>query len=55
MKAMEEEKKSEEELLKEGEGVLCGGEHENEKRNPQDFALWKKSKENEPWWDSPFG
>jgi cysteinyl-tRNA synthetase len=25
------------------------------KRNPLDFALWKKSKENEPSWDSPWG
>lgn len=25
------------------------------KRNPLDFALWKSSKEGEPWWDAPFG
>lgn len=25
------------------------------KQNPMDFALWKKSKENEPYWDSPWG
>jgi len=25
------------------------------KRNPMDFALWKASKENEPWWESPWG
>ncbi len=25
------------------------------KRNPLDFALWKKSKDNEPFWDSPWG
>ncbi|MBN1829173.1 MAG: cysteine--tRNA ligase [Deltaproteobacteria bacterium] len=25
------------------------------KRNPYDFALWKSSKEGEPWWDSPWG
>ncbi len=25
------------------------------KRNPLDFALWKRSKENEPWWESPWG
>ncbi|PIP19281.1 MAG: cysteine--tRNA ligase [Candidatus Omnitrophica bacterium CG08_land_8_20_14_0_20_41_16] len=25
------------------------------KKDPLDFALWKKSKENEPSWDSPFG
>ncbi|MFX0069671.1 MAG: cysteine--tRNA ligase [Candidatus Hermodarchaeota archaeon] len=26
-----------------------------EKKNPKDFALWKKSKENEPFWESPWG
>ena len=26
-----------------------------EKKDPRDFALWKKSKENEPYWDSPWG
>ena len=25
------------------------------KRNPLDFALWKKSKEGEPSWESPWG
>ncbi len=25
------------------------------KENPLDFALWKASKEGEPWWDSPWG
>jgi len=25
------------------------------KKNPLDFALWKKAKENEPFWDSPWG
>lgn len=25
------------------------------KRNPEDFALWKKEKPGEPAWDSPFG
>ena len=25
------------------------------KRNHMDFALWKASKEGEPWWDSPWG
>ncbi len=38
----------------EGEGAL-GGDFKNEKRNPCDFALWKKSKEGEPWWESPWG
>lgn len=28
----------------------------NEKKiNPLDFALWKTSKEGEPWWESPWG
>jgi cysteinyl-tRNA synthetase len=26
-----------------------------EKRNPLDFALWKKVKEGEPYWESPWG
>ncbi len=26
-----------------------------EKKDPLDFALWKKSKEGEPFWDSPWG
>lgn len=25
------------------------------KKNPLDFALWKKAKEGEPYWESPFG
>ncbi|WP_207106025.1 cysteine--tRNA ligase [Dissulfurispira thermophila] len=25
------------------------------KKSPVDFALWKASKEGEPWWDSPWG
>ncbi|MDQ1279981.1 MAG: cysteinyl-tRNA synthetase, partial [Thermoproteota archaeon] len=25
------------------------------KKNPADFALWKKAKEGEPFWESPFG
>ncbi len=25
------------------------------KKDPLDFALWKASKPNEPWWDSPWG
>ena len=43
------------ELLKEAEGVLTSEEAENEKKSKQDFALWKKSKENEPFWESPWG
>ncbi|MFH1287473.1 MAG: cysteine--tRNA ligase [bacterium] len=26
-----------------------------QKKDPLDFVLWKKSKPNEPWWDSPWG
>ena len=26
-----------------------------QKRHPMDFALWKASKEGEPWWESPWG
>ena len=26
-----------------------------DKRNPKDFALWKKMKEGEPFWESPWG
>ena len=26
-----------------------------QKRHPLDFALWKKAKPNEPWWESPWG
>lgn len=26
-----------------------------EKKNPLDFALWKKAKEDEPFWESPWG
>lgn len=28
---------------------------QSEKKNPYDFVLWKKAKENEPSWDSPWG
>jgi len=27
----------------------------DEKKNPLDFALWKKAKEGEPYWESPWG
>ncbi len=30
-------------------------EQDEEKRNPQDFALWKAAKPGEPAWDSPWG
>ena len=37
--------------------LLAGArvEVDEEKRNPLDFALWKRYKENEPYWYSPFG
>ena len=48
--------KGNQELLAEGEGVLSGAaDFINEKRSANDFALWKKAKEGEPSWDSPFG
>ncbi len=30
-------------------------EEDKRKKDPLDFALWKKSKENEPFWESPWG
>lgn len=42
--------------MAEGEGALAQGTGENnEKRNPNDFALWKASKPGEPAWESPWG
>jgi len=32
-----------------------GGGMASRKRNPQDFALWKKAKDGEPSWESPWG
>ena len=40
-------------LLQEGEGDLST--HLMGKKNPSDFALWKKSKGGEPGWASPWG
>jgi len=45
---------SEEDLETEEEEELERN-HLEEKRNPKDFALWKKSKEGEPFWESPWG
>ena len=42
------------ELLAEGEGKLTQ-DFVSDKRSPRDFVLWKKSKENEPTWESPWG
>lgn len=36
------------------EGALSKG-NESDKKNPGDFVLWKKSKEKEPFWNSPWG
>ena len=41
--------------MAEGEGALGSAGGTSEKRNPNDFALWKASKAGEPAWDSPFG
>ena len=43
------------ERLLEGEGVLTTDLEATEKLNKYDFALWKKSKEGEPKWTSPWG
>ena len=48
------QKISEEDLEAEEEEEL-GHPHLEEKKNPKDFALWKKSKEGEPFWESPWG
>jgi cysteinyl-tRNA synthetase len=39
------------------EDMIAGArvEVDESKRNPLDFALWKKSKEGEPFWESPWG
>ncbi|MDH5769137.1 MAG: cysteine--tRNA ligase [Nitrospirota bacterium] len=39
------------------EEMIAGArvEVDERKRNPMDFALWKKSKEGEPFWESPWG
>jgi len=42
------------ELLAEGEGKLTQ-DFVGDKCSARDFALWKKSKEGEPQWDSPWG
>jgi cysteinyl-tRNA synthetase len=41
-------------LLAEGEGKLTQ-DFVNDKQSPRDFALWKKSKANEPEFESPWG
>lgn len=39
------------------EEMLAGArvEVDQKKEHPADFALWKKAKENEPYWESPWG
>ncbi|MFA5097103.1 MAG: cysteine--tRNA ligase [Candidatus Margulisiibacteriota bacterium] len=39
------------------EGMQAGARVEvsGKKKNPLDFVLWKAAKENEPYWDSPWG
>lgn len=39
--------------MEEGEGALAA--KDTEKRNPNDFAVWKKSKPGEPAWESRWG
>ena len=38
-------------MIQEGTFIAAAG----EKRNPSDFALWKRSKGGEPSWESPWG
>ncbi|MEM0157044.1 MAG: cysteine--tRNA ligase [Thermoplasmataceae archaeon] len=35
--------------------LLSSSETSGTKRNPRDFAIWKKLKPGEPYWDSPWG
>ncbi|MCI0469672.1 MAG: cysteine--tRNA ligase [Nitrospirae bacterium] len=39
------------------EDMIAGArvEVDERKKDPMDFALWKASKEGEPWWESPWG
>ncbi|KAL3080010.1 hypothetical protein niasHT_034568 [Heterodera trifolii] len=47
---------SAEKHLREGEGELSVAvDNLKEKRSPSDFALWKASKDGEPFWESPWG
>ena len=45
---------SEEEILK-AEGALTSADVLADKKDKRDFALWKKTKEGEPAWESPWG
>lgn len=46
-----------ESLIAEGEGAITGCDEaiKLQKKAPGDFALWKKSKDKEPFWESPWG
>eukprot|EP00947_MAST-08B_sp_MAST-8B-sp1_P000015 g15.t1 len=44
----------EDDAVAEAEGALASG-GDGEKKHPHDFALWKKSKDGEPRWESPWG
>ncbi|MEY3496732.1 MAG: hypothetical protein RJA80_955 [Actinomycetota bacterium] len=37
------------------EEMLAAQDLDKGKKDPHDFALWKKSKEGEPFWNSPWG
>lgn len=50
---LEPENMNNEQLIAEGEGKLTS--NQGDKKNYRDFALWKKSKEHEPSWESPWG
>ena len=43
------------ELAMEGEGALSATTAVTTRKRPSDFALWKKSKPGEPYWESPWG
>lgn len=44
-------------LIAEGEGAITGADDtlKRQKRSPNDFVLWKKSKQDEPSWESAWG
>lgn len=42
-------------LFKNKEGISIGGDENKDKRNSTDFVLWKKSKDNEPRYESKWG
>lgn len=52
---LEPQNKKNWDLIMEGEGALGAEDAAKDKKDQTDFALWKKSKEGEPFWDSPWG